>query len=362
MNLASFGADWQNRYEDNYRTIVEYRSATTDPETDPALKTVEFQKLTPPRPQCELFGVEYRGGFYKYTGNQPQSYTVTQSAATDDWFSGTSLLPGTVLPSLVGYEWDTIMPGCNVPPSPSTSQQGVIETATTGTWSNSPASFAYQWEDCNSLGEGCLSISGATSSSYTPVSGDVGSTLRVVVTASNAGGSGTATSAASNKVMPEPPGAPREPPGEIPSQAAPSETNDQVILQTAPSLSLPAPTTKSMRLQQILALRLRPSRFRATRVGAVVTRHNPAPMGTMVTYSDASAGTYTPLAAADAVIVCVPTPLTENREPDLAPLLGACRALSRTLQSGQLVVLQSTTYPGTTRERSTCAVSPVRWA
>jgi UDP-N-acetyl-D-glucosamine dehydrogenase len=57
------------------------------------------------------------------------------------------------------------------------------------------------------------------------------------------------------------------------------------------------------------------------------------------------------LALADAIIICVPTPLTPNREPDLGPLLSAAQAVSDVLQAGQLVVLESTTYPGTTRER-----------
>jgi UDP-N-acetyl-D-glucosamine dehydrogenase len=60
---------------------------------------------------------------------------------------------------------------------------------------------------------------------------------------------------------------------------------------------------------------------------------------------------YADLAQADAVLVCVPTPLTENREPDLGPLNASARALAQVLQPGQLVVLESTTYPGTTRER-----------
>ena len=60
---------------------------------------------------------------------------------------------------------------------------------------------------------------------------------------------------------------------------------------------------------------------------------------------------YARLAKADAVVVCVPTPLTRNREPDLGPLIDATRALAEVLQSDQLVVLESTTYPGTTRER-----------
>jgi len=60
---------------------------------------------------------------------------------------------------------------------------------------------------------------------------------------------------------------------------------------------------------------------------------------------------YAPLAEADAVLICVPTPLTRNREPDLGPLVEAGRELGRVLVAGQLVVLESTTYPGTTRER-----------
>jgi UDP-N-acetyl-D-glucosamine dehydrogenase len=58
-----------------------------------------------------------------------------------------------------------------------------------------------------------------------------------------------------------------------------------------------------------------------------------------------------PLGHADAVLLCVPTPLTANREPDLGPLLDATQALARVLRAGQLVVLESTSYPGTTRER-----------
>jgi UDP-N-acetyl-D-glucosamine dehydrogenase len=59
---------------------------------------------------------------------------------------------------------------------------------------------------------------------------------------------------------------------------------------------------------------------------------------------------YSPLARTEAIIVCVPTPLNSNREPDLGPLEASAEALSHVAQEGQLVVLESTTYPGTTRE------------
>jgi UDP-N-acetyl-D-glucosamine dehydrogenase len=57
------------------------------------------------------------------------------------------------------------------------------------------------------------------------------------------------------------------------------------------------------------------------------------------------------LSSCDAVVICVPTPLTSSREPDLTYLLDSATALSRVLKHDQLVVLESTTYPGTTRER-----------
>jgi UDP-N-acetyl-D-glucosamine dehydrogenase len=60
---------------------------------------------------------------------------------------------------------------------------------------------------------------------------------------------------------------------------------------------------------------------------------------------------YAPLAGVDAALICVPTPLTRNREPDLEPLTDSASALGAVLRAGQLVVLESTTYPGTTRER-----------
>jgi UDP-N-acetyl-D-glucosamine dehydrogenase len=56
------------------------------------------------------------------------------------------------------------------------------------------------------------------------------------------------------------------------------------------------------------------------------------------------------LRAAEAVLICVPTPLTANREPELGPLLSATRALARVLERDQIVVLESTTFPGTTRD------------
>ena len=107
-------ADWQIRYEDGERTIVEYRSAVLDPIADPALKTVYFRDLVPPRPQCTLLGIQYQDGTER-VGDLPRDYTVNAAALGDPWFSGTGLAAGSTLASAVGYEWDALVPGCAVP-------------------------------------------------------------------------------------------------------------------------------------------------------------------------------------------------------------------------------------------------------
>ena len=56
------------------------------------------------------------------------------------------------------------------------------------------------------------------------------------------------------------------------------------------------------------------------------------------------------LAEADALLICVPTPLSESRDPDLAYVEATARQIAAVLRPGQLVVLESTTYPGTTRD------------
>ena len=56
------------------------------------------------------------------------------------------------------------------------------------------------------------------------------------------------------------------------------------------------------------------------------------------------------LSDCEAIVICVPTPLTSSREPDLSYLRAAAETLSGVIRPGQLVVLESTSYPGTTRE------------
>ena len=52
----------------------------------------------------------------------------------------------------------------------------------------------------------------------------------------------------------------------------------------------------------------------------------------------------------DVILICVPTPLSDSRDPDLRHVESTARAISQRLRPGQLVILESTTYPGTTRD------------
>jgi hypothetical protein len=79
---------------------------------------------------------------------------------------------------------------------------GTTLVTTRGTWGGSPTSFRFQWLRCNSTGAACIGIGGATARVYTVTTGDVFHTIRVTVTARNADGSASATSAATGVVPP----------------------------------------------------------------------------------------------------------------------------------------------------------------
>ena len=83
---------------------------------------------------------------------------------------------------------------------------GQLLAADVGVWSGLPTGYAYQWELCDGAGASCADINGATDATYTPAPGDLGSTLRVTVTATNDNGSSTPVeSAASAAVSGGPP-------------------------------------------------------------------------------------------------------------------------------------------------------------
>jgi hypothetical protein len=106
-DLAFFGANaayWQIRYEEDYRTIVGYKNASWDPETDPQLETDLFRSLVPPRYECALMGIQHQGGVLDWTTFG--DYTVV--APSDPWLGAGGLAPGDVVRGVVSREVDTI--------------------------------------------------------------------------------------------------------------------------------------------------------------------------------------------------------------------------------------------------------------
>jgi hypothetical protein len=84
----------------------------------------------------------------------------------------------------------------SLPTISGTPQVGQTLTAGTGSWAGSPTSFGYQWQRCNASGIGCVDVAGAIATTYVLGTADAGSTIRVVVTATNAAGRASAASAA----------------------------------------------------------------------------------------------------------------------------------------------------------------------
>jgi len=83
-----------------------------------------------------------------------------------------------------------------------TAQVGQTLTASNGTWTNTPTTYTLQWQRCDATGASCVPIANATGPTYIAQAVDVGSTIRVVVTATNAIGSTSSTSLQTAVVLP----------------------------------------------------------------------------------------------------------------------------------------------------------------
>lgn len=130
------------------------------------------------------------------------STCATNSSYTCDLNSDTivNIFDLSILLSHYGQTVGTTPSNTSLPTISGTTTQGQTLSATTGTWTGSPTSYGYQWQDCDTSGANCGNINGATSSNYALTSNDVNHTIRVVVTATNSSGSGSATSAATTTV------------------------------------------------------------------------------------------------------------------------------------------------------------------
>ena len=130
--------------------------------------------------RCTVEGFSYTDGAYQLraliTDVAGNTHTTTPASTTIDNAAPSNTSP----PAISGTVWT-----------------GKKLIASAGLWAGTgPLSYAYQWESCNSSGASCSDISGATSSSYTVAHGDIGSTLRVIVTATNDLSSASSTSEA----------------------------------------------------------------------------------------------------------------------------------------------------------------------
>ncbi len=165
--------------------------AVWDPRISPALKTIygydaagHVTAMTPPGQQTWAFKYGTQGG--ETQSDWLLSASRTKASAPIGAGEGPQ---NTAVPTLTnGYP-----------------KVGTSYKVWNGTWTNSPSSYGYQWNRCNSVGTGCVPIAGAADQSYTPVSADSGHALVAEVTATNAGGSAVAASAPSAAVGTVPP-------------------------------------------------------------------------------------------------------------------------------------------------------------
>ena len=103
---------------------------------------------------------------------------------------------------------------------------------------------------------------------------------------------------------------------------------------------------------RVLGLDIDPAKVRMLNAGKSYIEHIPSSLikGCLKAGRFSASTDPGKLRNCDAVIICVPTPLTRMREPDMTYVRSTTEMISRNLRRGQLVVLESTTYPGTTRE------------
>ncbi|MGG7516721.1 nucleotide sugar dehydrogenase [Allorhizobium undicola] len=102
----------------------------------------------------------------------------------------------------------------------------------------------------------------------------------------------------------------------------------------------------------VLGFDIDPSKIDAIEAGkSYIEAVSDAVLGEMTAAGRFNATTdFLQLSDCDVIAICVPTPLTRHRDPDLSFVENTCRQIARALRPGQLIVLESTTYPGTTEE------------
>jgi UDP-N-acetyl-D-glucosamine dehydrogenase len=138
----------------------------------------------------------------------------------------------------------------------------------------------------------------------------------------------------------------------VPDDALPSTFSPDVAIVGLGYVGLPLAMTFADGGATVLGIDVDPSKSQLVRNGTSWIEDVPSEhvAGHVDAGRFAATSDFAHLSKADAVIIAVPTPLNRNREPDLAMVEAATRSITPHLAPGQLVVLESTTWPGTTRE------------
>jgi len=127
----------------------------------------------------------------------PRGDSITTGPDGNLWIAGGGFI----------YRMSVLTPVATSPPSISgTAVEGQTLTEAHGTWTNGPTAYSYQWEDCDTAGNSCSAIGGATSQTHTLAGSDVGHTIRVEEIATNAGGRSAPAPSAPTGAVQVPPG------------------------------------------------------------------------------------------------------------------------------------------------------------
>jgi N,N-dimethylformamidase beta subunit-like, C-terminal len=109
LMFGSNSGEWRMRYATGRRTIVEWRDPSIDPIHNRRLDNGFFRTFG--EPECELMGVQHRWAAQRNLTAPSTSYTVV-GPRRDPWLAVAGLAPGDMIAGVVGYEWDSLTPGC----------------------------------------------------------------------------------------------------------------------------------------------------------------------------------------------------------------------------------------------------------
>jgi hypothetical protein len=141
--------------------------------------------------QRNLTALTARWSLGSYYSTCPISAYVTAAAPTLPQGPPEAVEPSGPIEAPSSAPLSTVAPVIGGTPT-----EGHLLTASAGTWTGAPTSYAYQWQDCDASAGACVNLAGANAPTHQLTAGELGRTIRIAVTAANAGGSTTATSSA----------------------------------------------------------------------------------------------------------------------------------------------------------------------